>query len=146
IRNDGLREFFLDWARVTGGRDYLVWREGELLSGVRFWGRDWECERIAPRRIESVEWNAGQASSLAGRGLRAWELVLWLDLEKRIEGKYKPGQEVRVFGPDQPKEKAGELGRSFLEFLRVGGVFLVQGKKESSFVRDESLSSERHSG
>lgn len=148
IREHSLRLFFIEQAGIIAGREYLAWSDGELVSGVRFLGRDWERERIAPHRIESVEWTAGQATEKVGRDMQDWHLILWLDLEnpkKRWENSRKPDQELRVFGPHQPQAEAEKLARSFLDFLRAGGVVLVPGTEENVFARDESLAPERRS-
>jgi len=47
----------------------------------------------------------------------------------------KPDQEVYILGPSRAKEITGEFAHAFLRFLAEGGVNLLAGKDERTFVR-----------
>ncbi|HAH20586.1 MAG: hypothetical protein A2Y00_01085 [Omnitrophica WOR_2 bacterium GWF2_43_52] len=147
------------WAacRVEGGPDkFLINRLGDLVGrqfmlvvpqsaqsaeirfGYQLMGqRFYQCT-IAIDRIKSVEWSPGQASAVAGRDMKDWSVFLWFNREgsrKNEKWSRKPGQDIHAIGPARRREETEAFGLLFVDFLRSSGVELVQGEKNTCFVR-----------
>jgi hypothetical protein len=96
---------------------------------------------IPVAKIESVEWQTGQASCLAGRDANDWSVALWFDhddpakSEKRRKWSRKPDQDIYLVGPPRAKDVTAGFGRAFLSFLERGGAILIQGKDDCAFIR-----------
>lgn len=101
-------------------------RFGFQLLGHRF------IQKCVPlERIESVSWQTGQASGMAGRDMKDWTVWLYLDNFHQ-----KPNLSALYgVGPATRKDRTEALGRAFVSFLQNAGVDLVQGEQPNWFVR-----------
>jgi len=144
-RAGGLRRFLADHLAVYFGRYFVdcpphgvqpvVVRFGYQLFGRRYLQRE-----IALEKIESVQWSPGQGTSLAGRDMKDWSVVLWFDHDdpaKRNPRAWKPDQDIHIVGPERRKELTAAFGLSFVDFLRAAGASLVPGEDDCVFVREE---------
>jgi len=121
---------------------------GEIRFVFKVLGHRFIHCSIALNAIESVEWDAGQATDRIGRDMNDWTVILWFDHNDAAESLRrrrlpKPDQEVYVVGPERRKKTTEAFGLSFVEFLRAAGVILVPGEKENCFVRSVSVKSEQ---
>ena len=137
----GIRPFLVNClGNVTGRRFAAIGAPGEIQFGYRLLGRRFIQERIALGKIESVEWSPGQASSMAGRDMNDWHVVLWFHHDdparsQRRQRLRKPDQDPCIIGPSRRKEETAALGLGIVAFLQSAGVTLVPGEKETGFVR-----------
>ena len=115
----------------------------EIRFGYKLFGLRFYQQSIPLEKIESIEWDKGQVSSMAGRDMNDWQVFLWFDhddlveSEKRRRWNYrKPDQEIYMVGPSTRKKKTERLGLSLIAFLRAAGVTLIQDKT-NCFVRTQ---------
>ena len=140
-----VRRYLADRIAIFGGRAFVLYpsdqgnpariRFGYELFGRRVFQRD-----VRVDRIESVVWNPGQATSMAGHDMKDWHVVLWFDhcnpeKSKKDHMLHKPDQELHIVGPSRRKEDTSALGHEFLAFLRKAGVQLTQGEADNVYVR-----------
>ena len=83
---------------------------------------------------------------MAGRDMNDWHVAVWYDhldpVRSQKQAKWrKPDQEVYILGPSSAKEITGEFAHAFLRFLAEGGVNLLPGKDERTFVRHNGKNS-----
>jgi hypothetical protein len=141
----GLRRFLINRLGELFGKLFVVSHfsdaePGAIRFGFRLLGHRFIQQTIPVGRIESVEWNTGQATARAGHDMNDWHVVVWFDhndprkSEKR--GNWpKPDQDLHIVGPSSQKERAEELGLSLVAFLRDAGADLIQGTTANCFVR-----------
>lgn len=135
-----LRRYLADRIAIFGGRAFVLHssdqgdpsriRFGYELLGRRVFQRD-----VRVDRIESVVWNPGQATRIAGTDMKDWHVVLWFDHCDPDKGKK---QELHIVGPSRRKEDTSALGHEFVSFLRKAGAQLAQGESDNSYVRPNS--------
>ena len=152
----GIKRYFCDWLAVFAGRKFAISAsDGAGQQSVRFgyelFGRRFYEKLIPLDRIESVEWSPGQATSLAGRDMKDWSVVLWHDHDDPEKSKKhnmlrKPDQDVYIVGPSRRKEDTAALGRDFLSFLREIGAARLQGESDSVYVRELSRTNIQQGG
>jgi len=142
-----IRRYLADRIAIFGGRAFVLYpseqgepcriRFGYNLLGCRVFQRNIQVDRI-----ESVMWNPGQATSMAGHDMKDWHVILWFDhcdpeKSKKRHMLHKPDQELHIVGPLRRKEDTSALGYEFLSFLRKAGAHLVQGGADNVYVRLE---------
>jgi hypothetical protein len=117
----------------------------DLRFGFRMAGHCLFYQGIPLNKIESLVWSSGQATSLAGRDMNDWTVVLWYDHDDPVKSEHK--KKWKHYHPDQdpysvnfsgPKEDAAILGREFLALLKNAGAVLVPGKDDCTFVRESA--------
>lgn len=141
----GARRYLTDWLAAFSGRKFVCFaaedtaqeciRFGYELFGRRFFQKDVEIDRI-----ESVEWSSGQATSMAGRDMDDWRVLLWYDhgnfeKSKKNHMLKKPDQSAYIVGPPRRKGDAAVLGRGLVLFLGEIGVHLKQDTEDNVFRR-----------
>lgn len=115
-----------------------VSRAGERVVigfGYELFGRRFYYLRLDREQIIKVVMNTGQASSLAGRDVGDWSVVLWYrfgGLAPRTPG-YRGDEEVYIVGPARAREQTAELFGAFVAFLRSAGVELHPTERENEF-------------
>lgn len=144
----GFRRYVIDIVAELCGRLFAEISAAppqSLELGVYLFGRRFVQQMIPLDSIESVEWNTGQATSMAGRDANDWQVWIWFDhadlaktkKEHRI-GLRKPDRELYGVGPATRKQHTEALGLSLVAFLRAAGADLVDGLKPNSFVRRQA--------
>ncbi len=147
----GLRRYAIDIAAGLCGRLFAEINTAPpqaLELGVYLFGRRFVQQIILLDSIESVEWNTGQATSMAGHDMNDWHVCVWFDhnnlakseKERRI-GLRKPEQDIHIIGPSGPKAKTEALGLALVAFLRAAGADLVDGPTPDGFVRRQAAES-----
>ncbi len=76
--------------------------------------------------VKSVDWNAGQATSLAGRDMKDWRVAVWFDTESVMMNRASHRWGVYVVGPSRRKELTEALGARLIDMFRRGGVPVAQ--------------------
>ena len=100
-----------------------------LSFSYRIFGLKFDYLRFSADQITSVDWSPGQASDMAGEDMNEWHVAVWYRLqstEKRKPSTFFPGRHVYIVGPSRRRQDTDAFGRSFVEFLRSGGVDLVE--------------------
>jgi hypothetical protein len=116
-----------------------VSRDGERVVigfGYELFGRRFYYLRIDREQITSVVMNTGQASSLAGRDMDDWSVVLWYRVSGRVARtppRYRDDEEVYIVGPARARERTAELFGAFVALLRSAGVELHPTERENEF-------------
>lgn len=124
--------------------------ETAFQYGFKMFGRWFLYFAVAVRKIESVEWSAGQASHHAVRDLGDWSVAVWYDHDDPVKSQHarsyksrRPDQELFIVGMSGKKETTAALGHALLELLRDAGANFSQGENDCSFVRQLSGGSGR---
>lgn len=93
--------------------------------------------------IRSVYWHSGQATSLAGKDMNDWSvMVLYRRQKPKMDergAKWKR-MGIHVVGPSGARDRMQDLGRSFVAFLQLQGVPLVPTDDPDEFVRAKTAS------
>ena len=134
LKDEGIHEFLVN---VLGSFSLSHFAEAvhlesnitHLQFGFRLFGHCFFYQRIPVVKIERVEWRPGQATNLAGRDMKDWQLALWFEHENSK-------QDVYIVGPSRPKEITASFAQEFLAFLERAGVILVQGEDDSAFIQE----------
>lgn len=146
-RDGGLRRFLINrMGELFGSRfveSYLADAQpGAIGFGFQLLGHRFIQQCIPLDRIESVEWNTGQATDMAGRDMNDWRVWIWYDHndptkaeEKRKWRHPKAEQDLYGVGPSTRKDRAEVLGLSLVAFLRNAGADLIQGTTTTCFVK-----------
>lgn len=148
----GLRRYLVDIAARLFGRLFAETNTESpqaLELGVYLIGRRFVQKTIPLDSIESVEWNTGQATDMAGHDMNDWHVCLWFDHnnlakseKERRTGLRNPEQDLRIVGPSGPKAETEALGLALVAFLRAAGADLIDGPTPSGFVRRQAAASE----
>jgi hypothetical protein len=141
----GLRGAVLEFLSEFSASHFAdVTTEGDGEKSVRFGftmlGHRFYCQKIAIRRIETVEWKPGRATDMAGQDMNDWHVSLWFDHDDRDRSERwkharKPDQDIYIVGPSRRKELTAAFGRELLSFLKHAGAVLEQGDNDHTFVR-----------
>lgn len=122
------RDHFLRAERVSG--------EGRRISiGYRLCKQEWFTLQVDASAISSLNWSAGQATSLAGRDMDDWHVALWYHHPDRPRGQF-PGDRPEAFvlmGPPGPKDVVDDFGQQLVAFLTRAGVNFTPGKDSCEF-------------
>ncbi|MHC4911379.1 MAG: hypothetical protein ACYTE5_00025 [Planctomycetota bacterium] len=143
---EGMRQFLINILGSFASKHFAESISGtkhptEIRFGFRLLGHRYFYLTIPLDKIETVEWDTGQATDLAGHDMNDWHITIWFDhddpskSQKQQDWHRKPDQDVYIVGPHRRKEDAVAFGRSLLDFLRQAGASLVKGQDECSFVR-----------
>ena len=91
--------------------------------------------QIAGAAITSVAWNTGQATSLAGRDMNDWHVILWYHRKgsKRWTETGCGEEDLRIVGPMDAKTNTVAFGKSFVAFLCAAGIELNATEDECVF-------------
>ncbi len=144
----GLRRYVIDIVAGVYGRlfaEITTASPQALELGVYLAGRRFVQQTIPLGSVEAVEWNTGQATSMAGHDMNDWQVWVWFDhadpakseKERRI-GLRKPDQDLYGVGPATRKHHTEALGLSLVAFLLASGADLVNGPTPESFVRRQA--------
>ena len=95
--------------------------------------------KINIAQIESIGWNSGQGTAMAGRDIDDWSVAIRYDLpniQLKI-GKALPGptQDVYIVGRGGPKDEVVKFGLMFVAFICHGGAALKQSDDGRKFQR-----------
>ena len=151
----GIRTWLINLLGDLAGRQFVSRspdgaQPREIYFGFRFLGHRFIQRTLSIDKIESVEWDTGQATDMAGRDMNDWLVFLWYDhndpAESRKRAKWrKPDQAAVSVGPGRHKATTEAFRLAFIAFLREAGARLVRDKEPNHFVRDLSGSSEKTS-
>ena len=144
----GFRRYVIDILAELCGRLFAEISSAPpqaLELGVYLVGRRFVQRAILLESIETIKWNTGQATSMAGRDANDWQVWVWFDhadpakseKERRI-GLGKPDQDLYGVGPATRKRHTEALGLSLVAFLQAAGADLVDGPTPNSFVRRQA--------
>ena len=142
IREDrGLRLFIINRLAGLSAHQFveILPRQGDDLVvrfGFTLLGGDFNQLQIRRAKLASVEWCSGQATSLAGHDMNDWEVHLWYGCKGSKRWTSSSGyreEALHVVGPHGPKQEAGALGESLVDFFRSAGIDLHPTKNECEF-------------
>ena len=86
--------------------------------------------------ISSVDWNGGQATSMAGRDMKDWQVALWYYHPQGKKRQLFPGEreeEICLIGQSGPREQVAVFGKQLVEFLTHIGVDFTPGRDDCEF-------------
>ena len=147
IKTEGSKKFATDILGAFSWKEFIrTIRSGngktDFQYGFRVFGRWFAYFTVAVEKIETVKWNTGQASHLAGRELDDWSVVVWYDhddlakSQKALSYKSKkPDQDLFIIGMSGAKVETAALGHSVLNLLRESGASFAQGENDCTYVR-----------
>jgi len=118
--------------RVTPGPD------ARITFGYRLCGRFRHARTIPVSKLTSIDWNTGQATSLAGRDMNDWHIAVWYHpprLHAKTPTRDRSNGEVYLVGPIGPRAEIEPLARDLVSFLQDVGVPLVPGRNSCEFCR-----------
>ena len=147
-REAGVARFLIDLVGAFAPR-HLMWFvldagcSGEVCFGYSAFGRLFCFLALPVDRIESVEWTTGQATSIAGRDMNDWHVIVWYDHRDPARSERqrlypKPDQELYIVGPSRRKDLTTNFGLSVVALLRQAGASLEQSDDECLFVRQKT--------
>ena len=144
----GFRQFLVDRMNDFASQRYMEAVQPESGAAIiRFqfvaFGRTFTALEISTEAISTVDWSKGQASSIAGRDMDDWHVVLWYHDEGRRTPRVPGGrsEELHLIGPTGPFAEIEPFGRLVVEFLREAGVELSPTGKPHEFGRREHMES-----
>ncbi len=141
LEERGLRRFIINRLANVSAHQFveITPQHGDDLM-VRFGfillGRDFIHLQIRRAKLASVAWSSGQATSLAGHDMNDWEVHLWYGCKGSKRWTSSSGyreEALHVVGPHGPKQEAGALGESLVDFFRSAGIDLHATKDECEF-------------
>ncbi|MFN0125626.1 MAG: hypothetical protein ACKV19_02940 [Verrucomicrobiales bacterium] len=142
----GISRYLTDLLADFAGRHFVIHSvdlhpPSRIRFGYELLGRRFYQLEVDIARIESVEWSPGQATSLAGRDMQDWSVVLWFDhgdpeKSKKDRTVRKPNRSLHVVGPARPQEVTAAFAMEFVHFLQNAGARLTQSPSENAFVRE----------
>ena len=121
------------FARIFPGKGQTSW----LAIGYTLWGRDYYYRHLETADLSSVDWHAGQGSSMSGRDLNDWSVVVWYHDENRPARKFYPGarnEELLIVGPQGSRAEVTAFGQQLVKFLIESGVSLTPGSDACEFI------------
>lgn len=97
---------------------------GQLLLcfGYQLFGRSFYLLKLKWEGIISVDWGAGQATSMAGRDMKDWHVCLWFHPDSAVWNGAAHKIGIYIVGLYQPREMAEVFGDKFIAFLRKAGM------------------------
>lgn len=142
----GLRRYLIAWLAAFAGRRFALFasddaHQASIRFGYEIFGHRFYQNDVEIKRIESVEWSSGQATSMAGRDMEDWSVALWYDhcnpeRSKQRHMLRKPEQDLYIVGPSRRKEDTVPFGMEFVSFLSSVGAFLIRGEGENVYIRE----------
>ncbi len=137
----GLRLYILNRLATVSAHHFveILPQHGDDLMvrfGFTLLGGDFNQLQIRRAKLASVEWSSGQATSLAGHDMNDWEVHLWYGCKGSKRWTSSSGyreEALHVVGPHGPKQEAGALGESLVDFFRSAGIDLHPTKNECEF-------------
>ncbi len=120
----------------------------EIQFGSELLGYRFPRHNISIRKIETLEWNTGQATFMAGRDMDDWQVCLWYDhdgpskSEEQHSWHRKPGQDSYVVGPSAKLRNTEALGMQLVALIQAAGAALVKVENSTRFIRKQSESTE----
>jgi hypothetical protein len=142
----GPHRLLLDAIGAIAGRHFVaIEREDGGQPLVCFgWRRlGWRVYHIKIRSdgIESVSWNAGQASAMSGDDVDDWSVAVWFATAS-VATSARPvdrrsALSLHLVGPSGSHRRIAELGHVLVAFLRSAGLPLVEAEGGAKFVRRE---------
>ena len=139
-KEGGFRQYVFSILGVFIGKEYLeISSLGGPIPEINFgiqifkWRSTQRC--IAFDKIISVRWDAGQATSLAGRDMKDWYVYLRFNDPERAGRRYNPGQSIYVIGPSRRKEDTEAFGLSFIDLLRQAGLPLTLREEKLQLIK-----------
>jgi hypothetical protein len=143
----GFRKSFIDFLGLYARKQFVECSPHdsgsiEFRYGYKLFKHRFLYFALPLEKIESVEWSAGQATSMAGRDMNDWIVFIWFDHddpEKSLKRQTsrKPDQDLYCIGPSVSKDIAAVFGQSLVDFLNRAGATFVR-KEFCSFVRSTS--------
>ena len=145
IKTDGWEKFATDILGAFSRKEFIRtirWENSktDFQYGFRMFGLRFLYFSIAVERIESIKWNTGQASHMAGRELDDWHVVVWYDHDDPAKSQKqhmlkKPDQDLYIIGMSGAKAETAALGNSLLDLLREAGAIFAQGENDCTYVQ-----------
>lgn len=123
--------------------DVIQAEDGRFIVRFRFTvlGHPITHRAIPVEDIERVEWSTGQATSLSGRDMNDWQVVVRCDRGGAARGSWSrrrsraPDLDIWFVGPPQERQHAAAFGQGVVSFLQQAGADLVRGQDCCSFTR-----------
>jgi len=127
----GVKAYLTELGRAMAAYHFVEWlpRENlpaELRIGYRLFGRHFYLLCLPIDAIQRVYWSPGQASSLAGKDMHDWSIILRYASDAAITQSIVHG--IHVIGPGRRKEDAEAWCLGFIAFLNNAGAMLVREK------------------
>lgn len=105
-----------------------------------FFNRRFTLLEIPSSKIASIKWSAGQATSLAGRDMEDWHVVVWY--HRNGSKRWTTADDYReealhIVGPSGPKTKTARTGQALVAFLESRGVIFVPASNKCEFTTSD---------
>jgi hypothetical protein len=142
LRDEGVEQYVVNRLGTYSRRHYVratpsIGKAKSISIGYQLFGRDFSYLNVDADAISSVDWNSGQATSMAGRDMNDWHVALW---HRHPQGPQRtpffPGardDEIFIFGRIGPRPMAEAFGKQLVEFLITAGVELTPGTNGREF-------------
>lgn len=109
----------------------------ETISfGYLMFGRFLTDRIVDVNAISSIDWNSGQATAMARRGMNDWRVALWYHHPEGPQRKPLPGmreEEIYIIGDSGSRAIIEAFGRQLIEFLNGVGVELAPSRVDREF-------------
>ncbi|NUM34634.1 MAG: hypothetical protein HUU50_08825 [Candidatus Brocadiae bacterium] len=116
----------------------------KLCFGFRIIGIRVIQKSLDLKNVKMLQWSPGQATSIAGKDMNDWSVVIWFGhdnhtYENSQKAQLNPDQDLYILGPARAKEITEVLGHEILAFIHRAGINMVQGKDEFTFVNQGNI-------
>lgn len=151
----GLSQYLINRLGEFGAARFLTVErtengEPEACFGYCLHRKRYYFLKVPLSEIVSLNWNTGQATSLAGRDTNDWHTCLWhltnrdtmvSKMTVRDRGRR---EDVYIFGPWGTKETVGPFAHRTVKFLSDFGAVLQATAKEHEFANPALLTDSSH--
>lgn len=124
----GVKQFMIKLAGVFAPSQFAEIvqndrRRKALYFGYRLFGNRFYYLKIQSDGIKTIDWEMGQASSLAGRDMNDWQVVIWFDADLATTLNWTPSDRPRfglhIVGPSRENGKLKNLATFLLSFCVI---------------------------
>lgn len=145
IKTDGCKRIATDILGAVSRKEFIrtICSENgttDFQYGFRMFGRWFAYFTVTVEKIETVNWNTGQGSSMAGRDMNDWHVAVWYDHNDPAKSQKdhllkKPDQDLCIIGMSGTKAETAAFGHSVLKLLRESGASFAQGENDCTYAR-----------
>lgn len=148
IKTDGCKKITTDILGTFSKKEFIrtiSLEKGQTAFqyGFKIFGHWFSYFTVAVETIETVKWDTGQASDMAGRDMNDWHVAVWYDHDDPAKSQKqntlkKPDQDLYIVGMSGAKAETAALGFAVVDLLRKTGATFAQGDDDCTFVRRPS--------
>jgi hypothetical protein len=139
------RKLILHCLRALSRKELLECSQTELVHGFGLFGRLFVIDKLPLGSIDSFYWSAGQASALAMRDMKDWQIWVFVANDPQIartRHKFDTNQVMRCVGPARARGETEPLADEFAEFLKANRMPFSKLENENSYVRSDRFPTE----